>query len=177
MALRAVVVGLREFDGHISILVQNAFDDLRHEHRPAGRPAKTTPLYPVLAAQGAAFGVVNGWERTSFNKPTPDFVEEHSYRYCNWHDVVAAEDEAVQTRVGIAELSGFNRFQIKGTDVAEWIGGLTCTKLPKAKGRVGLCYFLSENGNIDAEATIASLAKITCGTARLPRQNTTIWIG
>nr|WP_285673577.1 hypothetical protein [Limibaculum sp. NKW23] len=37
-----------------------------HEHRPAGRPAKTPPLYPLLQAKGAAFGVVNGWERTSF---------------------------------------------------------------------------------------------------------------
>lgn len=126
-----------------------------HEHRPAGRPAKTTPLYPVLSAQGAAFGVVNGWERTNFYKPTPEFIEEHSYGFCNWHDVVAAEVEAVQTRVGIAELSGFNRFEITGTEAAAWIDSLTCTKLPKAKGRVGLCYFLSDNGNIDAEATVA----------------------
>ena len=129
-----------------------------HEHRPAGRPAKTTPLYPVLEAQGAAFGVVNGWERTNFYKPTPDFVEEHSYRFCNWHDVVAAEVEAVQTRVGIAELSGFNRFEITGTDAAAWIDSLTCTKLPNATGRVGLCYFLSHNGNIEAEATVAKFS-------------------
>ena len=129
-----------------------------HEYRPAGRPAKTTPLYPILQAQGAEFGVVNGWERTNFYKPTPDFVEEHSYKFCNWHSVVAAEVEAVQTRVGIAELSGFNRFEITGTDAAGWIDSLTCTKLPKATGRVGLCYFLSNNGNIDAEATVAKLS-------------------
>jgi dimethylglycine dehydrogenase len=129
-----------------------------HEHRPAGRPAKTSPLYPVLDSKGAAFGVVNGWERTNFYKPTPDFVEEHSYEFCNWHDVVAAEVAAVQTRVGIAELSGFNRFEITGTDAAAWVDSLTCTKLPKAPGRVGLCYFLSHNGNIDAEATVAKFS-------------------
>lgn len=55
------------------------------EHRPAGRPAKTTPLYPVLQAKGAQFGVVNGWERTSFYNPTPGFVEEHSYHFCTCH--------------------------------------------------------------------------------------------
>ena len=130
-----------------------------HEHRPAGRPAKTTPLYPVLQAQGAAFGVVNGWERTNFYKPTPDFAEEHSYHFCNWHDVVKAEVKAVQTRVGIAELSGFNRFEITGTDAAAWVDSLTCTKLPKAAGRVGLCYFLSNNGNIDAEATVVKFSE------------------
>jgi dimethylglycine dehydrogenase len=130
-----------------------------HEHRPAGRPAKTTPLYPVLQAKGAEFGVVNGWERTSFYKPTPDFVEEHSYHFCNWHDVVGAEVNAVQTRVGIAELSGFNRFEITGTDAARWLDSLTCTKLPKTAGRVGLCYFLSNNGNIDAEATVVKFSE------------------
>ncbi|WP_170336764.1 GcvT family protein [Ruegeria arenilitoris] len=146
-ALKAIEDYQMEFQWHMP-----------HEHRPAGRPAKTTPLYPVLQAQGAAFGVVNGWERTSFYKPRPDFVEEYSYKFCNWHDVVAAEVKAVQTRVGIAELSGFNRFEITGTDAAAWIDSLTCTKLPKAKGRVGLCYFLSDNGNIDAEATVTKFS-------------------
>lgn len=113
----------------------------------------------MLQAQEAAFGVVNGWERTNFYKLTPDFAEEHSYHFCNWHDVVKAEVKAVQTRVGIAELSGFNRFEITGTDAAAWFDSLTCTKLPKAAGRVGLCYFLSNNGNIDAEATVVKISE------------------
>tara|TARA_B110001450_G_scaffold256895_1_gene289326 strand:+ start:3158 stop:5605 length:2448 start_codon:yes stop_codon:yes gene_type:complete len=125
-----------------------------HEHRAAGRPAKTTPLYPLLKTQGAEFSVVNGWERTSFYKPSPEFIEEHSYYFPNWHDVVADEVKAVQENVGIAELSGFNRFEIKGKGAYEWLNSLTCTKLPEKTGRVGLCYFLSDNGNIDAEATI-----------------------
>lgn len=130
-----------------------------HEHRPAGRPAKTTPLYPLLQARGAEFGVVNGWERTSFYKPAPDFVEEHSYSFCNWQDVVAAEVVAVQSGVGIAELSGFNRFEITGSDAAAWLDSLTCTKLSTSAGRVGLCYFLSINGNIDAEATVVKFSE------------------
>lgn len=147
-ALKAIEDYRREFQWHMP-----------HEHRPAGRPAKTTPLYPVLQARGAEFGVVNGWERTSFYKPDCDFVEEHSYHLCNWHDVVAAEVDAVQTRVGIAELSGFNRFEITGPGAAAWLDSLTCTKLPKTAGRVGLCYFLSRNGNIDAEATVVKFGE------------------
>lgn len=147
-ALKAIEDYQREFQWHMP-----------HEHRPAGRPAKTTPLYPLLEAKGAAFGVVNGWERTTFYKPDPDFVEEHSYHFCNWHDVVGAEVEAVQTRVGLAELSGFNRFEITGPGAAAWLDSLTCSRLPKTAGRVGLCYFLSKNGNIDAEATVAKFGE------------------
>jgi dimethylglycine dehydrogenase len=32
---------------------------------------KTTPLTPVLAAEGGHFGLVNGWERLEYIKPTP----------------------------------------------------------------------------------------------------------
>lgn len=130
-----------------------------HERRPADQPAKTTPLYPVLQAKGAAFGVANGWERTSYYKPHPDFIEEHSYQFCNWHDVVANEVDAVQKRVGLAELSGFNRFEIKGAGAAAWIDSLTCRKLPKSAGRVSLCDFLNCNGNIDAEATVVKFSE------------------
>lgn len=147
-ALKAIEDYQMEFQWHMP-----------HEYRPAGRPAKTTPLYPILEAKGAEFGVINGWERSSFYKPSPDFVEQHSYHFCNWHEVVAAEVKGVQTGVGLAELSGFNRFEVTGAGAVDWIDSLTCTKLPRAQGRVGLAYFLSENGNIDAEATIANLGK------------------
>ena len=39
------------------------------EERPAGRPARTTPLYPVLQAKGARFGARNGWERALYFDP------------------------------------------------------------------------------------------------------------
>ena len=49
---------------------QNEFRfHLPHEHRPAGRPIKTTPLTPLLAAKGAGFTTVNRWERADYYKP------------------------------------------------------------------------------------------------------------
>ena len=36
------------------------------EERPAGRPRRTTPIYPVQAAQGAVFGCVYGRERPNW---------------------------------------------------------------------------------------------------------------
>lgn len=130
---------------------------LPHEHRPAARPAKTSPLYPVLKSQGAAFGVVNGWERTTFYKPREDFVESHGYRFQNWHDVVTAEVGALTKNVGIAELSGFNHYKISGEGALAWLDSLTCSTLSPQPGKASLCYFLTDNGNVSGEATIASL--------------------
>jgi len=143
-ALKAIEDYQHEFQWH-----------LPHEHRPAGRPLRTTPLYPVLQQQGAEFGVVNGWERVSFFKPATDFVEEHGYHFGNCHEIVKQEVESLCRGVGILELSGFNRFRISGSGARDWIDGLTCSRVPARTGKVGLAYLLKENGNIASEATLA----------------------
>jgi dimethylglycine dehydrogenase len=130
-----------------------------HEHRPAGRLAKTTPLYPVLKEQGAEFGVVAGWERALFFKPSLDFVDEHSFRFTPTKDVVAAEVANIRDNVGLMEVSGFNRYEISGPGVAEWLDSLTCSRIPSKVGKVGLCYFLTEKGHVLREATIAKLGE------------------
>ena len=71
---------------------QNEFRfHMPHEHRPAGRPVKTTPLTERLGELGAEFGVVNGWERALYFKPSPDFEEQHSFRFNNTFDIIGAE--------------------------------------------------------------------------------------
>ncbi|MGI9405078.1 MAG: glycine cleavage T C-terminal barrel domain-containing protein, partial [Hyphomicrobiaceae bacterium] len=137
---------------------QNEFRwHMPHEHRPAGRPAKTTPLYPAFKERNAAFGVVNGWERVSFFRPRPDFEETHTYRFPNWHAIVADEVRSVCEGVGITEISGFNRYRITGEGARDWLDSLTCSRVPREPGKVGLCYFLTDNGNVLGEATLALL--------------------
>ncbi len=137
---------------------QNEFRfHMPHEYRPAGRPAKTTALTGRLKDMGVAFGTVNGWERMLYIKPSADFEETHSFRFNNTFDLVAAEVENVQNNVGIMEVSGFNRIEITGTGVYDWLNSLSCTRLRGLPGKVGLAYFLNRDGNIKAEATLANL--------------------
>ncbi|PWQ98477.1 FAD-dependent oxidoreductase [Leucothrix arctica] len=137
---------------------QNEFHyHMPHEHRPASRLARTTPIYPVLDQKDAAWGVVNGWERTLFFKPTPDFVDEHSFRFTPTKDVVDKEIKAMTKNVGIMEVSGFNRFSIQGEGAADFLDGLTCSNIPKKVGKVSLCYLLNEHGHVLTEATLAKL--------------------
>ena len=130
---------------------------LPHEHRPAARPAKASPLYPVLKEQRAEFGVVNGWERVSFYKPDASFVESHGYALQNCHAVVGEEIKRLTNNVGFAELSGFNHFRISGSGALDWLDSLTCSPLSYEIGKVSLCYFLTTNGNIAVEASIIPL--------------------
>lgn len=151
---------------------------LPHEHRPAGRPAKASPLYPVLKSKGAEFGVVNGWERTEFYKPDADFKPTHGYAFQNWHDVVGGEIEALRANVGLAELSGFNHYRISGTDALDWISSLTCSKVSAKTGRTSLCYFLTPKGNISGEATIVPLpdGSIFYGSAATAEYHDMDWL-
>ncbi len=137
---------------------QNEFRfHMPHEHRPAGRPAKTTPLTDTLKEMGASLGTVNGWERVTFFKPSVEFAEEYSFRFNNTFEIVAAEVEAVQNAVGIMEVSGFNRFRISGEGVHDWLGNLSCSRVPRKIGKVGLTYLLNRQGNVLGEATLANL--------------------
>ncbi|SHG27715.1 GcvT family protein [Cognatishimia maritima] len=138
-----------------------------HEHRPAGRPAKTTPLTPVFAAEGAAFSVVNGWERVDYIKPSADFHPTLSFDFDETFDLVAAEVKNVQTNVGLTEVNGFNRLEITGADRHRFLDRMICGRLPKGDGRVGLAYLLNHHGMVKAEATLANLPKSDRGPERV----------
>jgi dimethylglycine dehydrogenase len=158
---------------------QNEFRfHMPHEWRPAGRPAKTTPLYLALKAAGAAFGVVNGWERATYFKPRPDFQETHSFRFDNTFDIVAEEVRAVQERVGITEVSGFNRFEITGKGVHDWLDGIVCSSVPRKAGKVGLTYLLNAFGNVKGEATLANLGenRVWYGSAAASEYHDMDWL-
>ena len=171
------VIDPRRFTGHanVELTALKAVEDYQnefrfhfpHEHRPAGRPMKTTPLTPILAAEGAEFGVVNGWERIDYFKPSPEFSETLGFRFNEVHAIVAQEVEAVATGVGLTEVSGFNRFEIKGTDALEFLDRMFCGRVSRKPGRVGLGYLLNHAGMLKSEATIANLPASASGPDRI----------
>ena len=178
----------RRFTGHanVELTALKAIEDYQnefrfhfpHEHRPAGRPAKTTPLTPILAAESAEFTVVNGWERLDYIKPSPDFSETHGFHFNEAFDVVAREVNAVQTGVGLTEVNGFNRFELSGSDVRSFIDRMFCGFITKKAGRVGLGYLLNHHGNIKGEATIANLpnGRIWYGSAAASEYHDMDWL-
>ncbi|MBX2804391.1 MAG: FAD-dependent oxidoreductase [Hyphomicrobiales bacterium] len=171
------VIDPRRFTGHatVELTALKAIEDYQnefrfhfpHEHRPAGRPMKTTPLTSILAAEGAEMGTVNGWERVDYIKPTPDFGETLGFRFNEVHPVVAEEVNAVSSAVGLCEVSGFNRFELTGKDVRSFLERMICGRTPKKAGRVGLTYLLNHHGMLNAEATIANIPASDRGPERV----------
>ncbi len=130
-----------------------------HEHRPAGRPIRTTPLTPVIAAEGAKFAEVNGWERADYFSPSPDFEETLGFRFNETFDIVGEEVAAVQSRVGLTEVNGFNRMELSGPGALEFLDFMICGRIRRRPGTVGLGYMLNDQGMLKSEVTVAHLSE------------------
>jgi len=120
-----------------------------------------------MAAEGAEFTVVNGWERVDYIKPSADFHPSLTFSFDEAFDVVAAEIRNVQTNVGLCEVNGFNRFEITGSDRHAFLDRMFCGTVTKRDGRVGLGYLLNHHGMVKAEATVANLPASDRGPDRV----------
>ena len=126
------------------------------EERPAGRPAKTSPLYHRLAAAGAEFGARNGWERATWFPRGPQ-RHAHSLTGPGFADAIAQECRAVAEAVAIVDLPGFSKFRVRGAGAESYLDRLIAGRLP-ALGRTSLAYVCTATGGLLSEFTVTALA-------------------
>ena len=159
----------RRFTDHVdqAYSLAKAIETYSHEYAmhfpqiqwPAGRPAKTSPLYEKLMEEGAEFGAYGGWERADwFPQETDTRGPATGYDHQHWHDTVGAECRHVAEHAGIIDLTGFTRFEISGPGARDWLAEMITGKLPKP-GRIGLVYFASAKGKTLTEMTATALAE------------------
>ena len=131
----------------------------RHEW-PAAREKRLSPVHDRLAASGAQFGGVAGWERAKwFAKPSDDInpaLTETWARLGPWEPRVREECLAVRDSVGVLDLPGFARFRLSGAGAAAWLRHRIVGGLPKV-GRMMLAYFAEADGRIATEMSIMRL--------------------
>ncbi|WP_037306604.1 GcvT family protein [Ruegeria halocynthiae] len=137
-----------------------------HRIMDSGRPVNQTPLYELLAQQGAVFGQIGGWERAFwFNHDQASDAHALSFGHEPWQDAVRVECETVRDHVGVMDHGGFTKFTLEGPEAAKALDRVVCGTLPPV-GRVRLSYMLTPQGHIWSEATIARLAEdklLLCG--------------
>ena len=126
------------------------------EERPASRKARITPLYARLKEQGAVYTEANGWERPKWF--SPDGREEQpGFRHNNILDVIAEECRAVRERVGVIDLSGFAKYEVRGGGAEGLLNRISANRMPARDGGIVLTHYLSEQGRIIGESTVTRL--------------------
>ena len=132
---------------------------LPHRPWPAGRPAKTSPLYKTMRENGAQFGSFGGWERPLWFAREGDRAEpDLTHGKPHFDDAVAGEAKMVAERAGLLDLTGFTRFELSGEAAAGWLDGMITGALPR-EGRVSLAYFCNESGGVVTEMTLTRLSQ------------------
>lgn len=127
-----------------------------NEELPAGRPLRTTPIYDLLAAKGAQFGVAYGLEVPLWFAPE-GIRDEFSWRRSSDFAHVAQEVRAVRERVGLTEISSFAKYRVTGKGAQAWLDRMFACNLPKP-GRMTLAPMLKEDGKLIGDFTLANLA-------------------
>jgi dimethylglycine dehydrogenase len=127
------------------------------EHRVAGRPVKTTPLYRTLKDQGAVYAEVFGWERPKWFAPKGE-AEDYAFRRTNWFGPVADECRAVRERVGLLDLSSFAKYDVSGADAEAYLNRICANRMARRQGGIVLAHMLTEDGMIESEVTVTRLA-------------------
>jgi dimethylglycine dehydrogenase len=129
-----------------------------NEELPAARPLRTTPVYERLQAQHAVFGDYCGLEHPLWFAPSAEEAVDHiSFRRSNAHPHVAAECKAVQTSVGLLEISNYGKFDIRGPGTAEWLSRMMANRVP-AVGRIALTPMLNDRGKLIGDFTMCRIA-------------------
>ena len=126
----------------------------------SARPVRVSPLHERLAAQGACFGELCGWERANWFAPKgiqPTY--RYSYGRQNWFEYSAAEHRAVRETVGLFDLSSFGKFLLQGDDAEVVLNRVSANDVAVAPGQVVYTQWLNERGGIEADLTVTRLAQ------------------
>ena len=128
-----------------------------NEELQACRPYKTTPIYDKLLAHGAQMGDSWGLEAPLW------FAPEGVKDVFSWHrstdfEHVKAEVAGVRNSVGLAEISGFSKFSVKGPGARDFLDRVMACKVPNP-GRMTLAPMLKHDGKLIGDLSLACLGE------------------
>jgi len=119
------------------------------------RGVRRSILHDRLAAHGACFGEVAGWERPNWYAPPGVKAEyEYSYGRQNWFDYSAQEHNAVRNAVGLFDQSSFAKFLVQGPDAEKVLNQICANNMAVPVGKVVYTQWLNERGGIEADLTV-----------------------
>lgn len=135
-------------------------DHFPYRQKASARGLRRTPFHAQLAARGAAFGELAGWERANWfarEGQSPEY--RYSWRRQNFFDNVAGELAAVRTGVGMYDMSSFGKLRVEGPEAEAFLNHVCGNDMTVAEGRIVYTQFLNKRGGIEADVTVTRLSE------------------
>ncbi len=123
------------------------------------RDAKRSPVHDRLAAQGAYFKDVSGWEGADWyagKGETPD-PGPLSWGRQRWFGIWEAEHRAAREGVILMDMSFMSKFRVEGRDAGRLLNQLSANEVDGESGRITYTQWLNEGGTLEADLTVAKL--------------------
>lgn len=133
-------------------------DHFPYRQPVTARGIRRSPIHEHLAARGAVFGEVAGWERANWFARQGQPREYHySWGRQNWFENAAEEHHAVRNGVGLFDMSSFGKIRIEGRDAEEVLQRICSADIRVAPGRIVYTTLLNPQGGIESDLTVTRL--------------------
>ncbi len=135
-------------------------DHYPFRQKATSRGIRRTPFHAQLAAQGAVFGELAGWERANwFALPGQKAAYEYTWNRQNWFGNAAAEHHAIRTGVGMYDMSSFGKIRVEGPDAVAFLNRVCGADVAVPAGKIVYTQFLNIRGGIEADVTVTRLGE------------------
>jgi 4-methylaminobutanoate oxidase (formaldehyde-forming) len=125
------------------------------------RDAKRTPFHDRLAARGAFFRDVSGWECPDWYAPgvvNPD-PGELGWGRLAWFGHWEREHRACREGVIVMDMSFMSKFLVQGRDAGRVLEHVSANRVDGKVGEIVYTQWLDEDGKLQADVTITKLAE------------------
>ncbi len=126
-----------------------------HKQMETARGARQSPFHEKLAAMGACFGEVGGWERPNwYAPPGVEPVYGYSFGRQNWFPYSAEEHRAVRESVGLFDQTSFAKFLLQGRDAERVAQTIFAGDMGVEPGSIVYTAMLNERGGFESDLTV-----------------------
>lgn len=123
------------------------------------RNVKKSPFHDRLAAVGAYFKDVSGWEGADWYAPEgikPE-VEKLSWGRMNWFPYWQAEHRAARENVILMDMSFMSKFLVQGRDAGKVLNYISANNVDGQTGLITYTQWLNKEGKLEADLTVTKL--------------------
>ena len=136
-------------------------DHFPYRQKATARGLRRTPFHAHLAARGAVFGELAGWERANwYAREGQEKKYEYSWKRQNFFGNVRDELMAVRTGIGLYDMSSFGKLRVEGRDAEAFLNRVCGADVAVPPGRIVYTQFLNSQGGIEADVTVTRLTEI-----------------
>jgi 4-methylaminobutanoate oxidase (formaldehyde-forming) len=125
------------------------------------RGIKRSPVHDRLAAQGAFFRDVSGWEGADWYAGPGQAakVDELTWGRQNWFDTWAREHQAIREGVGLMDMSFMAKFRVQGPDAGAVLDRMSTNRVDGEAGVITYTQWLNDGGTLEADLTVTKLGE------------------